>query len=359
MFIPNKLIISTHLVKKTKLSKIIDNYPEIFDEEKSEDADFNILSFFILWEKFKGEESFYHPMFAVSENNYSLLSWSDNELDDLEDLSVKEQILEFQLDMDENWLKVKEIIRKHKELFNIIDKTEEKQEENGKNNENNDMVNTKLNEMKLNYYWAYEFVMTRCYGWSLPSTILIPLADFLNHEKHGVDHYLIHEKYELNEEDKHPEYNIKKYKINLTELKSLKKSLKEEEIQKLENFVDNKQMYIENNLSDLEKNEQENYLQQRSNLNSDQLRNFINKINLNKIISDKNKQIYHFQFFETSDEEDNDTGISLFQYLIIKKYQMKMKMNMNMMRVQPMIYANLLTKTMMRLMIIKIMLKMR
>ena len=58
--------------------------------------------------------------------------------------------------------------------------------------------------------------MTRCYGWSLPSTFLIPLADFLNHGKYGVDHYLIHEGFEVKEAKKHPEYNIKKKKLDFT-----------------------------------------------------------------------------------------------------------------------------------------------
>lgn len=31
------------------------------------------------------------------------------------------------------------------------------------------------------FYWSNEFVMTRCFGWTLPSTSLVPLADMLNH----------------------------------------------------------------------------------------------------------------------------------------------------------------------------------
>lgn len=31
------------------------------------------------------------------------------------------------------------------------------------------------------FYWSNEFVMTRCFGWTLPSTSLVPMADMLNH----------------------------------------------------------------------------------------------------------------------------------------------------------------------------------
>jgi hypothetical protein len=28
---------------------------------------------------------------------------------------------------------------------------------------------------------AYNLVVTRCFGWGLPSTMIVPFADFLNH----------------------------------------------------------------------------------------------------------------------------------------------------------------------------------
>lgn len=32
--------------------------------------------------------------------------------------------------------------------------------------------------------------MTRCFGWGLPETMLVPFADFLNHHSIGVNHYI-------------------------------------------------------------------------------------------------------------------------------------------------------------------------
>jgi len=38
--------------------------------------------------------------------------------------------------------------------------------------------------------------MSRCFGWSLKSTSMIPIADFLNHSNKACTHYLVHSKIE-------------------------------------------------------------------------------------------------------------------------------------------------------------------
>lgn len=34
--------------------------------------------------------------------------------------------------------------------------------------------------------------MTRCFGWSLKSTSLVPFADMLNHSNTATTHYVVH-----------------------------------------------------------------------------------------------------------------------------------------------------------------------
>jgi hypothetical protein len=34
--------------------------------------------------------------------------------------------------------------------------------------------------------------MTRCFGWSLKSTSIIPVADFFNHSNEAATHYVVH-----------------------------------------------------------------------------------------------------------------------------------------------------------------------
>lgn len=46
------------------------------------------------------------------------------------------------------------------------------------------------------FYWSCEFVMTRCFGWTIPSTSLIPYADMLNHSTEATTYHLIKLDYE-------------------------------------------------------------------------------------------------------------------------------------------------------------------
>jgi hypothetical protein len=57
------------------LSLIIDENPELFLEEENQDADFNILTLFVMKEKMKGKNSFYFDWFNITAENYSMYSW--------------------------------------------------------------------------------------------------------------------------------------------------------------------------------------------------------------------------------------------------------------------------------------------
>ena len=46
------------------------------------------------------------------------------------------------------------------------------------------------------FLWAYQFVMTRCYGWTMNSTSLVPFADMLNHSKYATDHLIYNKRFE-------------------------------------------------------------------------------------------------------------------------------------------------------------------
>ena len=77
--------------------------------------------------------------------------------------------------MNQVWLKLKDVFEKYPQYFPPE-----------KINRNDFMV-------------CYKFVMTRCFGWSLPSTSMVPFADMLNHGIEAATHYMVNEYYELNE----------------------------------------------------------------------------------------------------------------------------------------------------------------
>lgn len=93
--IPNKLIVSTHKVKKSILGKVVAENPDLFDNEQTNDADFNMLALFVMFEYIKGEESFFHPMFQVSEQSYSILTWTNSDLEIVDDIAFKEEVWKY------------------------------------------------------------------------------------------------------------------------------------------------------------------------------------------------------------------------------------------------------------------------
>ena len=58
--------------------------------------------------------------------------------------------------------------------------------------------------------------MTRCFGWTLPSTMIVPFADFHNHSDSGCSHYIINTKFEENEQQAPKNYLVKKRTTDLS-----------------------------------------------------------------------------------------------------------------------------------------------
>jgi hypothetical protein len=95
------------------------------------------------------------------------MSWSEEELDAFEDPVLKAQIRVYTTDFEEEWRILLPIMRQHADLFVGID----------------DPAQTE--DLKQMYLSAFCSVVTRCFGWGLPCTTMVPFADFINH--HNVD----------------------------------------------------------------------------------------------------------------------------------------------------------------------------
>lgn len=55
-------------------------------------------------------------------------------------------------------------------------------------------------EMKTIFIRAFTSVVTRCFGWGLPKTMMVPFADCINHHNVDSTYELIHPVYHLAEE---------------------------------------------------------------------------------------------------------------------------------------------------------------
>ena len=117
-------------------------------------------------EKLKGKNSFYYDWFNITTENYSMYSWKTTELEALDEPCIKEYATEFKRDIDSEWSYFKKCLKQYPNIFPYTD------------------YNKEL------YIWCFEYVMTRCYGWSLKYTSLVPFADSLNHHVDAVEHFI-------------------------------------------------------------------------------------------------------------------------------------------------------------------------
>lgn len=107
--------------------------------------------------------------------------WSDNEIDELQDNVLQKDILEYRNEYENEWLLVYEIFKREQydEYYPGISDPE------------------KVEEIRAFYNRAYLSVVTRCFGWGLPKTSMIPFADCINHHNVDSTYELIHTDYHL------------------------------------------------------------------------------------------------------------------------------------------------------------------
>ena len=75
--------------------------------------------------------------------------------------------MQYKAEFEEEWIIVYAMIQKHPEFFTGAD------------------INENKSQLYQLFVRAYTSVVTRCFGWGIPCTTMIPFADFINH--HNVD----------------------------------------------------------------------------------------------------------------------------------------------------------------------------
>ncbi|CAD8159884.1 unnamed protein product [Paramecium pentaurelia] len=276
--IPQSLIISPQKCKQSILNTVYNNHPEMFDEEENNEAEFNILTFYMFNEKKKGELSFYYPYIQAIQTNNTLLAWSNDDLKNIEDPIILEEFQLIKQDFLGLWSKAKLIFDNAQDVFGAPRITD-----------------------KSDFYWAIECVTSRCFGWALKSTCLIPIADFLNHSNQACTHYMVHQGLEKGNDLKsvvfQQQYIIKRNQINLSIL-GIEDSREQQkwEDQKNKFVIQNKQ-YIK----DL------SIIQDLDRVSIQEKRNIINMIHQEQILQDSQMNIWDLISINSSDSEDNDS----------------------------------------------------
>ncbi len=101
------------------------------------------------------EKSFWWPYIDVMNESDLASFWKPEELARLGDFEAQKEAESYRDEVFFEWEQISKILPLYPELFTGADK---------------DL-----------FLRMYNFACTRCFGWTLPSTMMVPLADFLNH----------------------------------------------------------------------------------------------------------------------------------------------------------------------------------
>lgn len=135
---------------------MIKQNPHIFI--KHPDCDQLCLAIFLLSEYLKGpEKSFWWPYIDVMNESDIASFWSESELERLGDYELKREAQTYKDEVLFEWDQISKLIPLYPEAF-------------------------PGGACKEQFLLMYNYACTRCFGWTLPSTMMVPLADFLNHQ---------------------------------------------------------------------------------------------------------------------------------------------------------------------------------
>ena len=76
------MLITLKNIKKGELSEIFKDkqHLELFDDKDAGDAEFNVFAAFLIFEKLKGEKSFFKPYFDTIQRSYTMYDWTEEEV---------------------------------------------------------------------------------------------------------------------------------------------------------------------------------------------------------------------------------------------------------------------------------------
>lgn len=155
MFVPNKLLITDKMIRKHEvLAPIIEKYLDVFPKNMMTATHAQCLYF--LYEKLKGEQSFWKPFFDTLSSEDSPYDVRDEIFDFVADSKMKSEILDMRKRTQDDWeTKFSPILEKHKGVF--------------------------PGATYEDFFWAYAIVNTRSLAFTVPSTLCAVMLDNLNH----------------------------------------------------------------------------------------------------------------------------------------------------------------------------------
>ena len=169
LYIPQELMINDETIKirAPQIWEVFEKYPQVF--KRHYDAEYLRIILYVWYEQEKGRESFWYPYFQIV--NYSDLPmlWEPSEIEQLQDRVLESQILTYRREFELEWEEFYTCLKENR-LDWVIPGISDPEN---------------ATSLRLRYIRAFNTVVTRCFGWGIPCTTLIPFADCINH--HNVD----------------------------------------------------------------------------------------------------------------------------------------------------------------------------
>lgn len=78
------MLITLNKIKESELKIIIEENKSIFEQDENGDAEFNIIAMYIIYEKIKGENSFFKAYFDTISRSYTMYDWNNAEVNKTE-----------------------------------------------------------------------------------------------------------------------------------------------------------------------------------------------------------------------------------------------------------------------------------
>lgn len=151
VFVPYTLCLNTFKARTSEISHI---FTSSFFKSQPRSKDY-IFYLYVLYEKLKGPNSFWHPYFSTLSGITNLVDWTAAELQELQDKLLIHDANKWKERVDRIWLRVKKILDHYPEYFDPS------------------------LDLKEEFMWAWRVCCTRTFGWD--GGMMVPMAGSTNH----------------------------------------------------------------------------------------------------------------------------------------------------------------------------------
>ena len=169
------------------LGRVIAENPQLFSEDQKGDWEQLTLALYLIFEHQLGEESFWKPYIDLMPDVKFFCFWSEPEILATQDTNLFQHAREYKKELQQEWMELVHCLAKYPEIF-------------------------KIESMRPELFFKfYAQVCTRCFGWGLPSTAMIPMADNLNHSDVTIVQEIVTKAIHINAERKSPYFTKTKF----------------------------------------------------------------------------------------------------------------------------------------------------